>query len=79
MSTPTERHNHKVLTFIVFILVSAVLAFVQAWPVMLGAVILHGYWDVIPPITYLESVALTWAWGVIWTTMGRTIKVKDAA
>lgn len=66
----------RILIALSFVVLSGVLALVQAIPVMLGAGVLHGYWPVIPAFTFWQSVALTWAWAVVWVAMGRSIEVR---
>lgn len=61
---------------VLFVVLSGAVALLQAIPVMLGSGVLHGYWPVIPAFTFWQSVALTWAWAVVWTTMGRNIEVS---
>lgn len=66
----------RTMVAITFIVLALAMAFLQAIPVMLGSGVLHGYWEVIPAFTYWQSVALTWAWAVVWTSMGRNIEVR---
>lgn len=51
-------------------------ALLQAWPVMVGAGILHGHWPTVPDFTYWESFWLTWAWAVVWVSMGRNVNTE---
>jgi hypothetical protein len=43
-------------------LISALAAF----PFMLAAGVLHGFWPEIPAFSFLQSLVLVWAWGVVW-------------
>lgn len=75
----TERAMTRQIYFVSYLLIGGLIAFVQAWPVMIALGILHSHWPSVPPFSYLECVALTWAWAVVWTVVGRELKFQDDA
>ena len=48
------------------ILASGLLAMLQGWIVMLGLGVLHQDIPTVPAIGFWGTVAVTWAWGIIW-------------
>jgi len=61
-----EKAFKRLVEVSLLIAVGGITAVVGALPLMGGLFVLHGYFDAVPPLSYVEAAWVLWAWRTIW-------------